>query len=82
MIVVLLAAIPQFGALDTVGHIPFVPMLLVLVLHGPSLLQQRVYPRQAGPVTAAAWTAGLYILCCATVMAMYYGLQKAGTWPG
>ena len=81
VILVLLAAVPEFGALDTVGHIPFVAMLLVLVLHGPSRLQQRAYPRQAGAVTAAAWTAALYILCFATVMAMYYGLQKAGTWP-
>lgn len=82
VIVVLLAAVPEFGALDTVGHIPFVAMLLVLVLHGPSRLQQLVYPRQAGAVTAAAWTAALYILSFATVMTMYYGLQKAGTWPG
>jgi hypothetical protein len=81
VIVVLLAAVPEFGALDTVGHIPFVAMLLVLVLHGPSRLQQLAYPRQAGAVTTAAWTAALYILCFATVMAMYYGLQKAGTWP-
>ena len=40
VILVLLAAVPEFGALDTVGHIPFVAMLLVLVLHGPSRLQQ------------------------------------------
>jgi hypothetical protein len=32
-------------------------------------------------VTKAAWIAALYILSFATVMAMYYGLQKAGTWP-
>ncbi len=38
VILVLLAAVPEFGALDTVGHIPFVAMLLVLVLHGPSRL--------------------------------------------
>jgi len=82
VILVLLAAVPEFGALDTVGHIPFVAMLLVLVLHGPSRLQQLAYPKHAGPVTAAAWTAALYILCFATVMAMYYALQKAGTWPG
>jgi hypothetical protein len=82
VILVLLAAVPEFGALDTVGHIPFVSMLLVLVLHGPSRLQQLAYPKQAGPVTAAARTGGLYILSFVTVMTMYYGLQKAGTWPG
>ncbi len=82
VIVVLLAAVPEFGALDTVGHIPFVAMLLVVILHGPSRLQELAYPRQGGAVATALWTAALYILSFATVMAMYYGLQKAGTWPG
>ena len=35
---VLLAAIPEFGALDTVGHLPFVVMLLALILHGAALI--------------------------------------------
>jgi hypothetical protein len=33
-------------------------------------------------VTAAGWIAGLYILSFAAIMAMYYALQTAGTWPG
>ena len=82
VIAVLLAAVPEFGALDTAGHVPFVAMLLVLVLHGPSRLQKLALPERAGPVRAAASTAALYILAFATVMAMYYGLQRAGTWPG
>jgi hypothetical protein len=82
VIAVLLAAVPEFGALDTVGHIPFIAMLLVLVLHGPSRLQKLAFPQWAGPMTAAGWIAALYLLSFATVMAMYYGLQKAGTWPG
>lgn len=82
VIVVLLAAISEFGALDTAGHIPFVAMLLVLVLHGPSRLQQAAYPRPASALTTAAWTGALYILSFAMVTALYYGPQKAGIWPG
>jgi hypothetical protein len=33
VILVLLAAVPEFGALDTVGHLP----LLVIPLHGPTM---------------------------------------------
>jgi hypothetical protein len=79
--VVLLAAIPEFGALDTAGHLPFVAALLVIIMHGPTPLQEAVHSRREGPVAAAAWTAGMYSLSFVAIMAMYYGLQKAGTWP-
>ena len=46
VIVVLLAAVPEFGALDTVGHLPLVAALLVVVLHGPTPLQQAAYPQR------------------------------------
>ena len=67
---------PEFGALDTVGHLPLVAALLVVVLHGPTPLQRVFYPRQAGPVATAAWTGGLYVLSIAVIMAAYYAVQQ------
>jgi hypothetical protein len=43
VILVPLAAVPEFGALFTVGHLP----LLVIPLHGPTPLQWAAYPRRA-----------------------------------
>jgi hypothetical protein len=80
VILVLLAAVPEFGLLDTVGHLPLVMALLVVVLHGPTPLQQIPYPRRTEPVIAAAWTGGLYALSFAVIMAMYYALQRAAVW--
>jgi hypothetical protein len=76
VILVLLAAVPEFGVLDTVGHLPLVSALLVVVLHGPTPLQRVAYPRRAAPVVMAAWTGGLYVLAFAMIMAMYYALQQ------
>ena len=78
---VLLAAIPEFGALNTAGHLPFVAARLVIIMHGPTQPQAAVHPRCEGPIAAAAWTACMYGLSFVAIMAMYYGLQKAGTWP-
>jgi hypothetical protein len=75
VILVLLAAVPEFGALDTVGHLPLVSALLVILLHGPTL-QWAAYPHRAQPVLAAAWTGGLYTLAFAGVMAIYYTLHQ------
>ena len=80
VIVVLLSAVPEFGALDTVGHLPLVAALLVLVLHGPTPLQRVAYLRTSGPVATAAWTGGLYVLAFAMTMAAYYALQRTATW--
>jgi hypothetical protein len=80
VILVLLAAVPEFGVLDTVGHLPLVSALLVVVLHGPTPLQRVAYPRRAEPVIAAAWTGGLYALAFAGTMAMYYALQQIAVW--
>jgi hypothetical protein len=80
VILVLLAAVPEFGVLDTVGHLPLVSALLVVVLHGPTPLQRVVGPRPAEPVIAAAWTAGLYALAFTSIMTLYYGLQRVVPW--
>jgi hypothetical protein len=52
-------------------------MLLAMVLHGPTDLPAVAHPRRIGIFAVAAWTAMLYILSFAVMMAMYYGLQKA-----
>lgn len=80
VILVLLAAVPEFGALDTVGHLPLVTARLVVVLHGPTPLQRVAYPRPTRPVTVAAWTGGPYALAFAVIMTMYYALQRTAAW--
>ena len=80
VIVVLLSAVPEFGALDTVGHLPLVSALLVVVLHGPTPLQRLAYPRRTEPAIVAAWTGGLYALSFAAIMTMYYALQHTAAW--
>jgi hypothetical protein len=76
VILVLLAAVPEFGALDTVGHLPLVSALLAILLHGPTPMQRAAWPRRTQPLLAAAWTGGLFTLAFAGVMAMYYALHR------
>ena len=80
VILVLLAAVPEFGVLDTVGHLPLVSALLVVVLHGPTPLQRAACPRRAAPIVMAAWTGGLYVVAFTMIMAMYYALQQTAAW--
>jgi len=80
LITVFLSAIPEFGELDQVGHLPIVAILLVVVLHGATRLQESTRPRDAGPLRSAAAVAGLYAMSLAAMMAMYYGLQQTTAW--
>ncbi len=80
LITVFVSAIPEFGELDRVGHLPIIAILLVVVLHGATRLQEAARSRNAGPLRSAASVAGLYAASLAAMMAMYYGLQQTTGW--
>lgn len=74
---VFLAAIPEFGGLDRVGHLPIVAILLLVAMHGATPLQEAAQPRRAGPIRSAATIAGLYAASLVAMTTMYYGLAPS-----
>ena len=74
---VFIAAIPEFGHLDTVGHMPVVAILAVVFLHGASPLQRLMGIWQRRPIANAAAILALYAVTLIGFFGMYYGLQWA-----
>ena len=74
---IFLAAIPEFGHLDAVGHIPIVAILAVVCLRGASPLQQLVGVMQRGPAKNAAAISAFYLVALVGFFGMYYGLHWA-----
>lgn len=85
IVLILLAAVPEFGALDEVGHLPILAILAVIVLHGPTRLQNGMAgaasrPGLAAPALKAARIAGLYCAALAIMVALYYAMQRTTLW--
>lgn len=80
---IFLGAVPSFGHLDAVGHIPIVGILLAVCLHGGSPLQQVIRVHGLGRLRNAAAISGVYVATLGAFFAMYYGLHAAeyGTAP-
>ncbi len=74
---IFVSAIPVFGHLDTVGHIPIVGILLAVCLHGASPLQRLLRVEGLGRTSNAAAIAGVYLLSLGAFFALYYGLHAA-----
>ncbi len=74
---VFIAAIPEFGHLDTVGHMPIVAILAVVFLHGASPLQRLMGIWQRQPIANAMAILALYVVTLTGFFGMYYGLQWA-----
>ncbi len=75
--VIFLIAIPEFGHLDAVGHIPIVAILAVVCLHGASPLPLlRGAVNRAG-IAHAGMVTTIYLMSLTGFFAMYYGLQWA-----
>jgi hypothetical protein len=77
---IFIVAIPEFGVLDGVGHLPIIAIFLVAIIHGVSRLQHVVRPRGTRALRTAATVASLYIGILVTGTAMYYGMQKTTWW--
>ena len=72
---IFLAAIPEFGHLDAVGHIPIIAILAVVCLRGGSPLQGLLQQRERGATANAAMVSALYLASLTGFFGMYYGLQ-------
>lgn len=74
---IFLAAIPTFGHIDAVGHIPIIGILLVVCVHGASPLQRMLGILERGRVTNAAAVSGLYLSTLIAFFCLYYGMHVA-----
>ena len=74
---IFLAAIPTFGHLDAVGHIPIVGILLVVCVHGASPLQRLLGILERGRLANAAAVSGVYLATLLVFFSLYYGLHDA-----
>ena len=74
---IFIAAIPEFGHLDAVGHIPIIAILAVVCVRGASPLQQLLGVREREPTANAAAISALYLTSLVGFFALYYGLQWA-----
>ena len=74
---IFIMAIPEFGHLDTVGHIPIVAILAVVCLRGASPLPRLPAVMERAGVARAATVSAFYLTCLIGFFAMYYGLHWA-----
>ena len=74
---IFLVAIPEFGHLDSVGHIPVVAILAVVCLRGASPLPRLLGIAGRAGVVHAGSIAAFYLVSLTGFIAMYYGLHWA-----
>ena len=74
---IFIIAIPEFGHLDSVGHLPIVGIMAVVCLRGASPLQRAFGLLDRRPVANAAGIAMLYVAVLAGFFGAYYGLRWA-----
>ena len=72
---IFVAAIPEFGHLDAVGHIPIIAILAVVCLRGRSPLQRFLRLDVCETTARAAAISACYLASLVTFFGMYYGLQ-------
>jgi len=72
---IFIAAIPEFGHLDAVGHIPIIAILGVVCLRGASPLQRLFGVIERRPAANAVAISALYLVSLTGFFGMYYGLH-------
>jgi len=72
---IFLVAIPEFGHLDAVGHLPIVSILAVVCLHGASPVQRLLGVLERGRVANATAISAFYLASLGWFFATYYGLH-------
>lgn len=75
LIIIFSAPVPEFGHLETVGHIPLVAILGLVCLSGASPLQESFRLSGRGLVLNAGAMSLLLLAMLAGWLSMYYGLQ-------
>lgn len=76
LMTVFLSAVPEFGRLDSVGHLPIVAILMALAVRGATPMQDALRLRGRGPALDALAVCGMYLGCLSVMMAMYYAMQR------
>ena len=68
-------AMPEFGMVDVVGHIPLIAIFLVLILHGETPLQRQFRRGDSSVFASAGRVAALYAVVLTGMTLLYYGLH-------
>ena len=68
-------AMPEFGMVDVVGHIPVLVILVATLLQGETRLQQVFRGPASGPWASARAVLIRYIAILTVLMSLYYGLH-------
>ena len=74
---IFIAAIPEFGHLDAVGHVLIIGILAVVCLHGASPLQRLMGVLDRKPLANATAVSAYYVAALILFFGMYYGLHWA-----
>lgn len=72
---IFLIAIYKFGAIDAVGHLMIIAILVVLFVRGPTDAREILVLREKSVWMEAYFMTGLYYLAFVTAFILYYGLH-------
>jgi hypothetical protein len=71
------AAIPDFGRLDAIGHLPIIASLAALFLHGPTALHRRLHDARRNLLAESRRGGTAFATAVCLLVAAYYGVQSA-----
>ncbi|WP_242154478.1 hypothetical protein [Sphingomonas sp. BAUL-RG-20F-R05-02] len=77
---VFVMAMPEFGMVDVVGHIPVLVILVATLLQGETRLQQLFRSKESGPWASARAVLIRYVMILTVLMCLYYGLHAVSVW--
>jgi hypothetical protein len=75
LLALLVAAVPEFGKVDAVGHLLIITGLIAMVIAGHRTIQLPAVISQAGVVTRAGLMTAGYAATATCFFALYYGAQ-------
>ncbi len=78
--VVFIMAMPEFGMVDVVGHIPVVVILAATLLQGETRLQRAFRGTVASIPRSAAAVMVRYVAVLLALTTLYYGLHAVSVW--
>ncbi len=82
LMIVFLLAMPEFGMVDVIGHVSVISILLVVMLHGETRLQQVFRGDGTGVLASSARVGVRYVATLASLTMLYYGLHAVSAWVG
>ncbi len=77
---VFIMAMPEFGMVDVVGHIPVLIILVATLLQGETRLQQVFRGPVSSPWASARAVLIRYVAILTVLMSLYYGLHALSVW--